>query len=51
MYLMNRIRGMVEIGYIIDDSVLNASDALYYGIGQRGSGPENSGNRYMEVAK
>lgn len=50
MYLMNRIRGMVEIGYIIDDSVLNASDALY-GIGQRGSRLENPGNRYMEVAK
>lgn len=42
---------MVEIGYIIDDSVLNASDALYYGIGQRGSRLENPGNRYMEVAK
>lgn len=43
--------GMVEIGYIVEDSILNDSADLYYCIGQRGSEMGNPENRYIEVEK
>lgn len=43
--------GMVEIGYIVEDSILNDSVDLYYCIGQRGSEMGNPENRYIEVKK
>ena len=43
--------GMVEIGYIVEDSILNDSADLYYCIGQWGSEMGNPENRYIEVEK
>lgn len=42
---------MVEMGHIMDDSVLNASEDLYYCIGRQGSQQGNPEKRYIEVAK
>lgn len=43
--------GMVEVGYIVEDSILSDSADLYYCIGQRGSEIGNPENRYIEVEK
>lgn len=43
--------GMVEIGYIVEDRILNDSADLYYCIGQRESEMGNPENRYIEVEK
>ena len=52
-YLLNpgEETGMVEIGYIIEDSIINDSADLYYCIGLQGSQLGNSKNRYIEVTK